>query len=367
MSAGPLDGVRVLDLSRLLPGPACTWYLLGLGASVDRVEAPGAGDMTRHMPPLVDGVGAWFAAVSRGKRSVAIDLRRDEGRALVRELVPRYDVLVEGFRPGVLEEMGLAPDVLHAVNPRLVVARLSGYGQTGPWRDRPGHDLNYVGESGLLALPSHVGGAPALPANQVADFGAALVAAMGIASALYERERTGTGRVLDVALAEAALSQLAPVIAGFDAECREPIAGGELLTGGLPLYRTYRCQDGRFITVGALEPKFQQQVAAATGTLDADALAAVFLTRPAADWAARLGDACVGTVRELRELADHPQHAARGAVVRSSGTSWVVPPFGRFDAAARVPRLGEHTTDVLAEAGLTLGSIADLRRAGVIT
>ena len=174
-----LDGVRVLDLSRLLPGPAATAWLAGQGAVVDRVEAPGRGDFTRHIPPFVDGMGSYFCATSRGKRSLALDLRRPEAGALIRSILPTYDVLVEGFKPGVLEAMGLGPDVLHAVNPRLVIARISGFGQTGPWSDRPGHDVNYLGLAGVLHATGRSPEGIVLPTVQVADMGGAMIAAAG--------------------------------------------------------------------------------------------------------------------------------------------------------------------------------------------
>jgi crotonobetainyl-CoA:carnitine CoA-transferase CaiB-like acyl-CoA transferase len=165
---GPLNGVRILDLSRLLPGPACSWYLAGMGAQVDRIEGP-HGDPARHLPPFVDGVGAYFAALNHGKRSIAVNLRHASGIAAILQMVPHYDVVIEGFRPGVLEAMGLGPEVLLAARADLIVARISGFGQTGPWAKRAGHDLNYVGLSGVLARESGTTAAGPPPV-QVSDF-----------------------------------------------------------------------------------------------------------------------------------------------------------------------------------------------------
>jgi alpha-methylacyl-CoA racemase len=358
-----LEGVRVLDLSRLLPGPACTWYLQGMGAAVDRVETPGAGDFTRHIPPFVDGAGAYFAAVSRGKRSLAIDLRNPAAAGVLRRLLARYDVLVEGFKPGVMEQMGLAPEDLLREHPRLVIARLSGYGQTGPWRDRPGHDLNYVGLTGALAAAPVGEHRPGPKPVHVAALGGALVAATGIAAALYARERTGQGRILDVSLTEAALSFMAPHVVAFSAENREPIPGGEVLSGGFPVYGTYRCADGKWLTVGAVEPKFQAAVAAATGAVGRSDLAAAFARRTRDEWVEVLADACSGPALGLLELADHPQLASRSAVDRIGKTTWVRPPFASSPLDGPVPAVGEHTDAILEEGGFSQAERAALREA----
>lgn len=363
-----LSGVRVLDLSRLLPGPACSWFLHGLGATVDRVETPGRGDFTRYAPPFVDGCGAYFAAVNRGKRSLGVHLRNPEGVALVRRLLPHYDVLIEGFKPGVMETMGLAPGELLEANPSLIVARLSGYGQTGPWTDRPGHDINYIGLTGMLAGAAEArDGSRALPTTQVADLSGAMVAAMGIASALYRRERTGLGEAMDISLTEAALSTYAVHVLAFSSAGEEPEPGGEMLTGGLGAYGTYRCSDGLWLTVGGLEPKFQALLGSAAGGVERGELAELFATRPRDAWVEVLADACVGPVLGIQELADHPLLSARGAVERLAGATWVRPPFSRHSVSElAVPGIGEHTDSVLEEAGIRAAERAQLRAAGAI-
>lgn len=366
MVGGPLDGLRVLDLSRLLPGPACTWLLQGQGAQVVRVEAPGPGDLARHIPPFVDGAGAWFASMHAGKRSICLDLRRRDGRDLLLRLLDSYDVLVEGFRPGVLEAMGLEPSLLRSRFPRLVVARLSGFGQTGPWAQRPGHDLNYVGLAGLLAGSAlTTEGVPALPTSQVADLGGASLAAMAICAALTQVARGGPGAILDLGLAEAALFFAAPSLLAATAERRDLVPGGELLGGGLPVYGCYRCSDGKFLTVGALEPKFQELVQANVAPLDGGALAAAFAQRPRDAWLELLAEGCVAPVLQPQEVADSPQWAARDMTRRLAGATWVRPPLGAWPTGG-VPQVGEHSRAVLAEAGLSPSEIAALESSGVV-
>ncbi len=365
-SVGSLDGVRVLDLSRNLPGPACSWVLAGMGAQVDRVETPGVGDPTRHVPPFVEGAGAFFSAVSRGKRSVGVSLRHPEGPGVIARLAERYDVLIDGFRPGVLEAAGIGPAVLHARNPGLVIARISGFGQTGPWAQRPGHDINYVGLTGLFSGAAEGPAGLAMPTVQVADVGGALVAATGICAALYRREKTGRGEVIDVSLAEAALALLAPHVTSLTAEGRAPAPQGEFLTGSLPVYGTYRCADGKWLTVGALEPKFQASLASQTGAMSRAELEAVFATRPRDAWVELLADACVGPALDPGELADNAHLAARGAVERLAGVSWVRPPLGGPATEGAVPALGEHTDVVLGEAGFSAAEVASLRSGRVI-
>jgi len=346
---GNLSGIKVLDLSRNIPGPACTWLLRGQGAAVDMVEAPGRGDQTRQLPPFIDGVGAFYAALNRGKRSLEIDLKVAAGQALIRRMVPHYDVVVEGFRPDVMEAFDLAPDRLLAINPRLVLVRISGFGGTGPWRRRPGHDLNFVAISGQLVPPAQ-GGALSLPLVQVADYAGAMMAAFQVTAALYERERTGRGQVLDISMTEAALLMMAPHVTALTAESREAQPGGELLSGGLGLYNCYRCGDGRWLALAALEPRFAAQVLEVVGTVDEDELCEAFGTSPREHWLAQLGEACCAPVLGVSELSTHPQLKSRGAVFERDGVAYVRPLSTEADG--EVPRLGQHTDVVLRECGL---------------
>ena len=363
---GPLVDVRVLDLSRLLPGPACTWYLQGMGARVDRVEALGRGDFSRQLPPHINGVGSLFAAMSRGKRSLAIDFRHEDGTAIVGRLVRHYDVLVEGFKPGVMEKMGLDPEELLEKQPGLVVARLSGFGQTGPWRDRPGHDVNYIGLTGQIQGLAEESSGRVMPVVQVADLGGALVAAMGISAALFDRERHGGGRILDVSLTEAALSFMAPHIPGLSVSGRPQVPGGEILSGGHSTYGNFRCADGKNITLGALEPKFLQVLLGMTSRTDKKSLRELFLTKPRDEWVELLSDACVAPSLAVDELADHPQHVARNAVFRLDDSSWVSPPFGPGTTMGKVPHLGQDTDIILLDAGFSGEEIEVLRQRKIV-
>jgi len=348
-----LDGTRVLDLSRLLPGPACTWFLQCMGAQVDRVE-PLRGDTARFFPPLIDGVGAYFTALSRGKRSLALDLRHPEGITTILRLLEGYDVLVEGFKPGVMEKMGLDPEALRKAYPRLIIARLSGFGQTGPWAHRVGHDINYIGLAGVLGAQGVGIEGHHLPAVQIADLGGALSAATSICGALVAQARKGEGRILDISLTEGAMALYAPMLVGLDAEQRAAKPGNEMFTGGASMYGTYRCSDDQWVAVGALEPKFQAEVMALSGGLDRDSLTALFESKPRDHWVEVLAGACVTPVLTVQEVAMHPQIRAR----RCFEGGQVHPPVGR--SVGPVPGLGEHTHVILAAQGFSPAEIQRL-------
>jgi alpha-methylacyl-CoA racemase len=354
----PLDDIRVVDLSRLLPGPMCSWYLRGLGAEVIKVEDPGAGDYLRAIPPYgEDGMGAWFSAINAGCRSVTLDLKAPAGRAALLALLSTADVLVEGFRPGVLARLGLDPADLRVRFPRLVIASISGFGQDGPLRDDAGHDLGYVGYAGAMALTARHGGVPDVPGLQVADLaGGALTTALRITAALLLRTRTGAGDWLDVSMTEAVLPLALPALTQT-AVCGEPPRpGGEPLTGGMAAYRCYRCADGELVAVAAVEHKFQARIAAGLGLdlpLDEAALAARIgdMSRDAVLAAAP--DACVTPILDPRAVLDHPLHRARGAIRGEGAAARVVPPVGGEASwlHAPAPKQGEHTAEVLASIG----------------
>lgn len=329
-----MNGVRVLDLSRLLPGPFATFCLQGLGAEVVKIEDPAGGDYLRHFPPMIEGVNAWFAAVNRGKRSVALDLRQEPGRGALLALLADADVLVESFRPGVMARLGLDPAMLRARFPRLVIASLTGWGQTGPWANLPGHDIGFLALAGMFGI-----GEPRVPRMQWGDIaGGGLVGALRIVDAVLERNRTGEGTWLDIAMLDGLIgmeqTQFANLVAGAPPD--------HILTGGLPIYRFYPCQDG-WVSLGALEPQF----AAALGLPDLteETLAAHFATGTRAHWAELHGDACVVPVLALHEVADHPQVAARSLFQGGFPHAPTGPVPGR------PPALGEHTGEELARIG----------------
>lgn len=360
--------MRVLDLTRLAPGPYATMVLADLGAEVLKLEPP-EGDATRCMPP--GGDGALFAALNRGKRSVVLDLRRPGAVDAVLRITARCDVLVEGFRPGVLDRLGLGHASLLERFPRLVVCALSGFGQTGPDRGRAGHDLGYVARAGLLAMGGQ-GGVPAIPGGQVADVGGAWVAVSGILAALLGRATSGRGRLVDVSLVEAATSfgalHLGPALLGLPV----PPAGQGALDGGLPSYGLYRTADDRWLAVAALEPKFFAALCERLGLGDLTAeaygggeaaervraaLVRTFAGATLAEWRERLTglDACVEPLLLPAEVLADAHLAGRGLSPRPGVLATplrIGPP-----AALPAPALGEHTRGVLAEAGLSPAEI----------
>jgi crotonobetainyl-CoA:carnitine CoA-transferase CaiB-like acyl-CoA transferase len=377
----PLAGLRVLDLSRLLPGPYCSRILADFGAEVIRVERPGGGDWLRHVPPLMDGQSVLFRAINRGKKSLTLNLKSDQGPAILLRLVESADVLLEGFRPGVMERLQLGYHRLARVNPRLVYCSLTGYGPHGPYRDRAGHDLNYVGLAGLLHLTGPRHGPPAIPGALVADLTGALWAAIGILLALVARQRTGRGQRVDGSLLGAALACMSvPLAHHLGGQPME--RGGSDLTGGRVCYHVYETADGGHVTLAALEPHFWAAFCRSTGREDLldhqfapavpgqpayDQLCALFRTRTRAQWAQVAGvDTCCEPVYDVGEaLASAPVRAL--GMLTGQG---LLPPLRLSAGTARpphpAPALGQHTADLLAELGYDRAAVASLRQRGVI-
>jgi alpha-methylacyl-CoA racemase len=386
---GALAGIRVLDLSRLLPGGYCSLLLADYGAEVLKVEDTGLGDYIRWAPPHHAGAdpsaaSALFLALNRGKRSIRLNLKVKEGQDVLLRLVREHDVLLESFRPGVLDRLGVGYERLREENPRLVYCAITGYGQHGPDRDRPGHDMNYLARGGLLGLSGERGGPPVPAAGQIADLGGgAMMAAFGILAALHERERSGEGQLVDISMTRGAQSWLAMVAARFFADGAVPRRGELELAGGLACYRPYACADG-WITLGALEPKFWQALCRGLGREDlldrhmdpavAGELEAVFAARTRAEWAA-FDDAhgcCVEPVLDLDEaLARSPEAVVEidqpgaEAPVRLLG-----PPVELSrtpaDGTRAGPALGADTDAVLAALGYDAGAVERLKAAGAV-
>jgi crotonobetainyl-CoA:carnitine CoA-transferase CaiB-like acyl-CoA transferase len=327
-------------------------------------------------------VGGAFAALNRDKRSIAINLKSSRGVEVARRLAARADVLIESFRPGVMNRLGLGFETLAADNPRLIYCAISGYGQEGPYRDRAGHDIDYAALAGVVALTGARGGVPVPPGIQVGDFSGALYGAIAILAALYERERSGKGRFLDVSMTEGALSFLTmlfgKVAAGFDRATR----GEDELAGGLPCYGVYETSDGKAMALGALEPKFWLAFCEAVGRPDlagkghlqgaaGDAVrtqvAAIFRTRTRDEWISFFAgrDVCCEPVLEPAEVPHHPVHRARGSFLEVAGLSLLKTPGAAPGPHRPAPRLGEHTREVLSEAGCAHGEIESLLAEGV--
>jgi len=393
--SGALSEIKVLDLSRLLPGGFCSLLMADLGAEVLKVEDTGMGDYVRWATPKYEGAddsaaSALFLALNRGKRSIRLNLKEERGREVLLRLVRDHDVLLESFRPGVLDRLGVGYERLREENPGLVYCAITGYGQDGPYRDRSGHDMNYLGLIGMLGLTGDPSGPPVQSAGQIADIGGgSLMAAFGILAALRERDRSGAGQLVDVSMADGALSWLALVAGRFLADGQLPRRGGLELAGGLVCYRPYACRDG-WVTLGALEPKFWQAWCRGVGRLDliekqfdkpgSEAHAEVervFLERTRDQWQsfASEHDCCLEPVLDLDEALDSELVRAREMVVEldQPGAGAVrqlgVPvKLSRTPAGPQGPgpALGQHTRTVLESLGYAAEEIAALEETGAV-
>ena len=385
----PLEGLRILDLTRLLPGPALSMHLADLGADVIKVEDTGEGDYMRGFPPLARNaagvqVNAAFENINRGKRSICLDLKKPQGLDLLLRLVDTADSLIEGFRPGVMDRLGVGWDVLHARNPRLVFCSLTGYGQSGPLALKAGHDLNYCALTGVLDQ-IRADGQPAMPNLQIGDLlGGTLTALSALLAALLGAQRSGRGCRVDAAMTDGLLVHHIFPHADLDAG-QVPVAGRTLLTGGAPCYRIYPTADGRHLAVGALELKFWQAFCDAAGLAElrdrhwalglapgseestevANRVAEKVRQKTRGDWEEVFGavDACVTPVLTPAEALAHPHHRARGLVHRR-GDVTAVGPLAAIDepgiADGAAPTAGEHTRELLSELGFDEHAVAAL-------
>ncbi len=330
---GPLQGLRIVEFAGIGPAPFGVMLLADLGAEILRIERAGA---TWPDVPIV----------SRGRASITLDLKDHAGREAALRISRAADVVVEGFRPGVMERIGLGPETLCAENPRLIYARMTGWGQDGPLANAAGHDINYIGLTGMLAAIAAPGEAPVPAQNFLGDYGAGgTYLALGILAALFERQRSGQGQVIDAAIVDGSISMLAPLMGLMTAGLVPPDPAEGVLAGRASFYRTYACADGRFVAVGALEPQFQATLSDALGVSDLSdgaALAAVFATRTRDDWMALLDgkDCCVSPVLDGNEAQAHPHLRARDAFVTAGGIVQpaAAPRFSRTPGAVPAER-----------------------------
>jgi alpha-methylacyl-CoA racemase len=392
----PLSDVKVLDLTRLLPGGFCSLLLADLGAEVLKVEDTGMGDYIRWAPPYYgtdeqQALGtrsSLYLSLNRGKRSVRLDLKQEQGREALLRLAADHDVVLDGFRPGVLDKLGVGYERLREANPRVVYCAITGYGQDGPYAQRAGHDMNYLGLVGLLGLTGAKDGPPVQSAGQIADLGGGgLMAAFGVMAALHERERSGEGQMVDVSMADGALSWLAMVAGRYFCDGEVPRRGEQMLAGGSICYLPYEAADG-WVTCGALEPKFWaafcngvdrpdliENQFEAPGSEAWEQVAEVFRSRTRDEWLAFNDehDCCIEPVLDLGEALDSELVKAREMVVELNQPELgTVRQLGHpvklsrtpADPTRPAPAFGEHTDEVLAEAGYSADEIEAMKESG---
>jgi crotonobetainyl-CoA:carnitine CoA-transferase CaiB-like acyl-CoA transferase len=388
----PLDGITVLDLTRLLPGAVATMMLGDFGADIIKIEEPGTGDPARHSRAGIKQPGAYFLATNRNKRSIAINLKQPAGREIFLKLAETADVVVEGFRPGVMDRLGIGYETLKAINPRLIYSAITGYGQDGPYRLRAGHDANYLSVAGLLGVNGARGGPPVLSGVQLADLaGGSLHAVIGVLLALQARERTGEGQMVDVSMMDGSLALMYVPFASYLANGAQPERGNEGLSGRYACYQIYETKDGRYLSLGALEPKFWENACRVLGREDfigqcfkssaqEEMIAAfrdTFKTRAAADWLAAFDevDTCVALINDIAEMIDDPQVRHRGLIAEiehpTEGNLKQIAPTVKLSATPGAiqsppPLLGQHTRAILSAIGYDADTIDTLAEQGVI-
>lgn len=390
---GVLSGVKVLDLTRLLPGPYCTLLMADYGADVIKIEEPGKGDYIRWRTPAAEGIGARHLTVNRNKKSVALNLKTAEGQQIFKQLAAEADVIIESFRPGVMQRLGLGYEDIVQVNERIVYCSLTGYGQTGPYRHLPGHDINYIGYSGILGLIGEKNGKPVVPGVQIADIGGgSLMALAGICMALFHRERTGEGQYIDVSMMDGAITWLYAAMSDYFVSGKVPERGETRLDGQFAFYNVYETKDGKYMTVGASELKFWKRLCELIGKEEWIALhegpanvqeqlkqdlGELFKTYDQQHWINLLAqeETCVGPVYDIEDMFNDPhiaerdmfqemQHPVAGMIqqigfpIKFSETSGEI--------SNHAPGLGEHTEAVLTQLGYDKADLAKLQASGVI-
>lgn len=390
---GALDGITVLDLTRLLPGAFCSQMLADMGAEVIKIEDPNGGDYNRAWEPFAKTESGSFLLLNRNKKSVTVNLKNDGGKALFRKLAAKADIVLEGYRPGVMDRLGLSYESLKADNPGLIYCAISGFGQDGPLRLASGHDLNYLALAGALQLFGKAGEGPIVPGLSIADVGGgSLMASTGILAALIARGRTGEGQFVDVSMTDGVVSWLALHAPDYLFGNIEPRGGERPFLGQAPCYNVYRCADGGHVALGAIEAHFWQRFCDAADVPEAarthwptgdearrcrDAVAAIFARRSRDEWArlAEEADIPLTPVNSMEEAFRHPQLRHRKMLLEvEHPTEGTVPQLGfpiklsgtPCEIRSAAPLLGEHTQEILAAAGYDPAAIAALREGGAI-
>lgn len=370
---GPLKGLRIIDFTRLLPGPMATMLMADMGADVIKVEDPDSPDYIRSFPPFVGGESAFYLSLNRSKRSLAVNYTSPGGRKIIIDLAKTADVIIEQFRPGVMAGLGLGYDTLQKVNQKIVYVSITGYGQNGPYAQKAGHDLNYIGYSGLLDITGEKAKTPVIPGGQVADVAAgSYMAVNAVLAALYAREKTGTGQHVDVAMLDCMIPITALAVAQFYSTKENPERGTLPLSGGMANYNIYECADGKYVALGALEPKFWEQFCDLAGKpewknriLDAgeamlalkNEVASMFKSKSKLEWLALSEgkDVCITPVLSIAELENDPQLMHRGMILQSANETFkytgIPLKFSKTPAhiSWEAPQLGEDTDDFIRE------------------
>lgn len=375
---GLLKHLKMLDLSRLLPGPYCSLLLADLGMEVLKIEDPELGDYMRRMGPVQKKDSAYFLALNRNKKSMILNLKAKEGKEIFYKLIDTYDILLEGFRPGVMDRLGIGYQELKRRNPRVIFCSLSGYGQDGPYKERSGHDINYIGLGGILELTGSGGGDPIIPGTQIADIGGGgMMAAIAILAAIVHREKTGEGQYLDVAMHDGVISWLSIHAGRYFMDKELPKRGEMHLSGRYACYQVYQTKDGRHISLGALEPKFWKNFCEAIGRKSLilkqfiegeervhiiEEIRELFKTKTQREWIEffKNEDACLEPILTLEEVFQHPhvlhrkmvmeyEHPVEGKV-RQVGNPIKASRYP-FEIRTPSPSWGEHTMEVLKEVG----------------
>ncbi|QGU94512.1 CoA transferase [Clostridium bovifaecis] len=390
----PLEGIRVLDLSRYLPGPLCTQILADFGAEVVKLEQPKTGELGRSLAPLIDGESSRFFSVNRNKKSITLDLKREEGKEIFKKLVAEYDVVLDQFRPGVMDKMDLGYEVLRNINERLIYCSLTGYGLNGPLRDAAGHDLNYLSLAGVTDQIGNYNESPAMSGAQIADTAAgSLYAVIAILLALASRQKTGKGQLCDVSMLDGSISLLSYALGEWSGSRELPQRGNETLTGGYACYQIYKTKDEKYVSLGAVEGKFWAEFCERLDRREYIKLQwdkskqegiikdvqNIISQKTRDEWVEFLSNSniCFTPVLNMEEMTLHPQVIARNMInkisnFRNSGKDMIMTgvPIKLSDTPGQAknvfPELGQNNEEVFTSIGYSKEDIDDLYKKSII-